>query len=539
MLVQLQKITKNYGTLPLFENLNFKINQGDKIGLIGANGSGKSTISKIIMGIETPDSGTMSSKKNIEIGYLSQIIETNEQPVRDYLLSSYPKLNHLQQQLTFLEQQMIEKPEEIEKILANYGTRQEEFQLAGGYELASKLEMITNGLKINYLLKTKVSDLSGGEQTLVELAKILIQENDLLLLDEPTNHLDTERICWLEGYLSHSKSACLIVSHDRSFLDNVVKKIVELEDGQLLEFQGNYSCYKKAKEIQLEKLRKNFAEQQKEMKKMKLAIRRFRQWGHEGDNEKFFKKAKQLEKRLEKIQKVPKPKEEKSTLAKNFKEAERSGKEVILLNEVSKHFGNRTLFNEANVSLFWKNRTAIIGANGTGKSTLLKLIAGEENPTTGEIKVGSKVQVGYLPQIIHYSEPTRTILQEFSSVSQQFEQENRRILAKYSFYQEDVMKQVRFLSGGEKIRLELAKLMQQQVNFLLLDEPTNHLDIETREEIEEILESFKGTLLVISHDRFFLEKMFDVFLVIKDQQVTKEIGDYSTIIGGGDRNRKQ
>lgn len=530
MLVQLQKITKNYGTLPLFENLNLKINQGDKIGLIGANGSGKSTVSKIIIGLESPDNGTVSCKKNIEIGYLSQIIKATEQPVRDYLLSSYSKLNDLQQQLTFLEQQMTERPEEIEKILANYGTRQEEFQLAGGYELESKLEMITNGLKINHLLNNNVSELSGGEQTLVELAKILVQENDLLLLDEPTNHLDTERICWLEGYLSHSKSACLIVSHDRSFLDNVVKKIVELEVGQLLEFQGNYSFYKKEKEVQLEKLRIDFVQQQKEIQKMKLAIRRFRQWGHEGDNEKFFKKAKQLEKRLEKIQKVPKPKEDKAKLEKKFKEAERSGKEVVLLNKVGKLFGHRTLFKGASMSLFWQNRTAIIGANGTGKSTLLKLIAGIENPTEGEIKIGSKVQIGYLPQIIHYTEPTRTILQEFSNASEEFEQENRRILAKYGFYQEDVMKQVRFLSGGEKIRLELAKLMQKQVNFLLLDEPTNHLDIETREEIEEILENFNGTLLVISHDRFFLEKMFDVFLVIKGQQITKEIGYYSDII---------
>lgn len=530
MLVQLQKITKNYGTLPLFEKLNLRINQGEKIGLIGSNGSGKTTISKIIMGLEMPDSGTVSCQKNIEIGYLSQVMETTEQLVKDYLISSYPKLNHLQQQLAILEQQMVEKPYQIEKILLNYGTKQEEFQIAGGYELENKLEMITNGLKIPHLLQTKITELSGGEQTIVELAKILVQNNDLLLLDEPTNHLDTERISWLEGYLSHSKTACLIVSHDRSFLDNVVEKIVELEDGGLLEYEGNYSAYKKEKEIQLEKLRKDFAEQQKEIKKIKLAIRRFRQWGHEGDNEKFFKKAKQLEKRLEKIQKIPKPKEESSKLEKNFKEAERSGKEVILLKDISKNFEKRSLFEDANISLFWKNRTAIIGANGTGKSTLLKLIAGLEEPTKGEIKLGSNIQMGYLPQVIDYPVPTRTILQEFSYASEQVEQENRRILAKYSFYQEDVMKQVRFLSGGEKIRLELAKLMQKKVNLLLLDEPTNHLDIETREEIEELLEEFKGTLLVISHDRYFLEKMFDVFLVMKEQQIRKEIGTYSEIM---------
>lgn len=529
MLVQLQKITKNYGTIPLFESLNLQINQGEKIGLIGVNGSGKSTILKIITGLETVDSGTVSCKKHGRIGYLAQMPKASEQCVKEYLLETFTVLNSLQKQLTHLEEQMISSEIELEKVLVHYGQKQEEFQQAGGYEMENKLEMIANGLMIKYLLSKKFSELSGGEQTIVNLARILLQENDLVLLDEPTNHLDAKRITWLEGYLSHEKTAYLIVSHDRLFLDHTVEKIVELEDGRIQEYKGNYSTYKKQKNEQLEKIRKDFAEQQKEIKKLKLAIRRFRQWGHEGDNEKFFKKAKQLEKRLEKIQKIPKPKDESSKVSKKFKESNRSGKEVLQFKEVSKYYSDRLLFDKIDFSLFWQEHSAIIGENGVGKSTLLKLALKIEAFDSGEIKQGTNLQIGYLPQVIEYETPSRTVLQFFSQACSLGEQTSRQVLAKYSFYSEDVMKQVRFLSGGEKIRLELAKLMHKEVNFLLLDEPTNHLDIETREEIEEILEEFKGTMLVVSHDRFFLQKMFETFLIVDQCKIRKEIGTYTDV----------
>ncbi|MBO0472289.1 ABC-F family ATP-binding cassette domain-containing protein [Enterococcus ureasiticus] len=530
MLVQLQRITKNYGTEPLFEELNLQINKGEKIGLIGTNGSGKSTILKIITGIETVDSGTVSCKKNARIGYLAQMPDVCEQKVKDYLLETFTLLNSIHYQLTQLEEQMTNPECDLDKILARYGQKQEEFQQAGGYEMENKLEMIANGLMINYLLPKKLSELSGGEQTIVALARILLQENDLVLLDEPTNHLDTQRITWLEGYLTHEKTAYLIVSHDRLFLDHTVEKIVELEEGHLQEYKGNYSAYKRQKEEQLEKLRKDFAEQQKEIQKLKLAIRRFRQWGHEGDNEKFFKKAKQLEKRLEKIQRIPKPKDETEKISQKFKETNRSGKEVLQFKEVSKSYTDRILFDKVEFSLFWKEHSAIIGENGVGKSTLLKLALGLEGFDSGEIKQGTNLQVGYLPQVIRYKNPKQTLLQSFSEACSLAEQESRRALAKYSFYSDDVMKQVRFLSGGEKIRLELAKLMHNEVNFLVLDEPTNHLDIETREEIEEILEDFKGTMLVVSHDRFFLQKMFDTFLIVDQQKIKKEIGTYVEVL---------
>ncbi|MEI5994557.1 hypothetical protein A5880_002143 [Enterococcus sp. 4G2_DIV0659] len=530
MILQLKKISKNYGSMPLFEEVDLQINKGEKIGLIGTNGSGKSTLLKMIMGIESVDSGTISCKKNGRIGYLAQIPKATEQCVKEYLLETFVQTNEIQKQLTYLEKKMSDPECFLENVLLRYGQKQEEFLQAGGYEVENRLEMITNGLSINHLLSKSLLDLSGGEQTIVALARILLQENDLLLLDEPTNHLDTKRIAWLEGYLSHEKMAYLIVSHDRLFLDRTVEKIVEVEDGHLLEYKGNYSSYKKQKEEQLEKLRKDFTAQQKEIQKIKLAIRRFRQWGHEGDNEKFFKKAKELEKRLEKIQRIPKPKEETNKRRVTFKETDRSGKEVLQFEKVSKSYEGQPLFEQASFSLFWKDHSAIIGENGVGKSTLLKLVLELEQIDSGEIKRGTNLHIGYLPQIIQYEHPKQTVLQEFSQACSLIEQESRRVLAKYSFYREDVTKQVRFLSGGEKIRLELAKLMHKKVNFLLLDEPTNHLDIETREEIEEMLTEFKGTLLVVSHDRFFLEKMFDSFLIVEQHHIMKRTGNYLEIV---------
>lgn len=254
-----------------------------------------------------------------------------------------------------------------------------------------------------------------------------------------------------------------------------------------------------------------------------------RQWGNEGDNEKFFKKAKQLEKRLEKMQRIGKPKDDKTKMGDRFKETERSGKEVLQFKRVSKSYGEQQLFEQVHLSLFWQEQAAIIGENGAGKSTLMKLALGLEQPDEGEIKQGTRLRIGYLAQVIDYPKPQRTVLEVFSDACSLSEQESRRILANYSFYRDDVTKQVRFLSGGEKIRLELAKLMQNEVNFLLLDEPTNHLDIEAREEIEEILERYTGTILVVSHDRFFLQKMFQTFLVIERKQIVKKIGEYTQL----------
>ncbi|MBL1227665.1 ABC-F family ATP-binding cassette domain-containing protein [Enterococcus sp. BWB1-3] len=528
MLIQLQGIEKNYSTYPLFEELSLKVEKGERIGIVGTNGSGKSTILKMIAGLEAADKGTISIQKNVTVGYLAQLPEAEPKPVREYLLDSFETVNHIQKHLKYLEEKMTDPQADFGKLLSQYGKQQELFEAAGGYEVENRLEMIANGLEVANLMDQSFDALSGGEQTIINLARILLQQREVLLLDEPTNHLDIQRISWLEGYLLHEKRTCLIVSHDRQFLNQVVERIVEIEDGKCWNYKGSYSAYKEQKEARIEKLRKDFAEQQKEIQKIKLTIRRFRQWGHEGDNEKFFKKAKELERRLEKIQKIPKPKGDSQKLGKgSFRIADRSGKEVLIGERLKKEYDDRVLFKNSSFSLFWKERVAIIGENGAGKTTLMKLILEKESLDSGELKLGSNVKIGYLPQAIQYDYPQRSILQEFMYECSLDEQESRRLLAGYSFYKEDVLTQLRFLSGGEKIRLELAKLMQQKINFLLLDEPTNHLDIETREEVEEILEDFTGTLLAVSHDRFFLEKIFPDFLVIKDERITKITCSYS------------
>lgn len=531
MFIQLQGIKKSYSNYPLFEMLQLKIEKGERIGIVGANGSGKTTLLKIIAGLERADTGTISIQKQATVGYLAQIPEAETKRVREYLLDSFETVNQLQKKLAHLEEKMADPTADFDKLLARYGQQQTLFEAAGGYEIENRLDMITHGLVIDHLLEQQFCELSGGEQTIVNLARLLLQQHEILLLDEPTNHLDIQRISWLEGYLIHEKATCVIVSHDRQFLNNVVQRVVELEDGQAWNYKGNYSAYRAQKDERLEKLKRDFAEQQKVIHKMTLAIRRFRQWGHDADNEKFFKKAKELERRLEKMQRIPKPTDESKKLGQGtFKSAQRAGKEVLVVKELEKSYGSRRLLRASSFCLYWQERIAVIGGNGVGKTTLMKMVVGQEGLSAGAMKLGSNVRMGYLPQRIEYAQPTRTILQEFMYECSLGEQESRRILAGYSFYQEDVRSQLRFLSGGEKIRLELAKLMQSNINFLLLDEPTNHLDIETREEVEEILTEFKGTLLAVSHDRFFLEKMFPHFLVIDQQEVKKVTGCYSDIL---------
>lgn len=519
MLVQLQKIIKNYGTVPVFENLDLQINEGEKIGFVGTNGSGKSTLLKILGGTEDVDSGIVSFKKNLKIGYLTQIHEESSLSVKNYLLTTFTELNELQKQLVHLEMRMASEENELESLLLQYGQKQEVFQQAGGYLMENRIEMVTNGLKINHLLASEFNELSGGEKKLVNLAKILVQKSDLLLLDEPTNHLDVARIEWLEGYLKHEKLTYIVISHDRLFLDHVTEKIIELDLGKLNTYQGNYSNYKEQKQVALDRLQMNYEQQKKEINKIKLTIRRYRQWGNESDNEKFFKKAKELEKRLAKIQQLSKPKVNEKKLRKRFKQTERSGKEVLQFQQVTKLVEQRPIFDNVSFSLYWQDRVAIIGENGVGKSTLLKMVLGEIKPTSGIIKTGSNLRIGYLAQTIEYRVPTWTMLQEMMFSCSLTEQDARHWLSTYSFYPEDVTKQLRFLSGGEKIRLELAKLMQQEINLLLLDEPTNHLDTDTREEIEELLSLFEGTLLIVSHDRFFLEKMFQTYFLIEEGKV--------------------
>lgn len=519
MLVQLNEATKKYGDIPTLEKVTLKIVEGQKIGMIGGNGSGKTTILKVITGEEGLFEGTVSRKKDLRIGYVQQESPDTKELVADYILASFTEIQRIKQAMNDLTLKMSIPEADIAPLMQKYARLVEQFEQLDGYSLENRLTTTLKGLGLKEIENRQLNQLSGGEKVLVEIAKVLLSEVDLYLLDEPTNHLDTHGIEWLESFLRHSPAACVIISHDRCFLDNVVTSILEVEDGEVITYPGNYTNYVELKKARIALLEKDYALQQKEIKKLKASIRRYRQWGNESDNEKFFKRAKHLEKRLENIQRIKKPSAPKKKLLNNSrKDFQRSGKEVASFHQVSKFYGSNLLFEAADFTIFWQEKLAVLGNNGSGKSTFIKLLLGTEKPTTGEIKIGSGVKIGYLSQHISFSSKQQRVLDYFKECVGE-EQKARNILAAAGFYQEDVSKRLMDLSGGEKVRIVLAKMFQQKINFLILDEPTNHLDIETREEIEKRLADFSGTVLVVSHDRYFVSKLFDSFIEIREKRL--------------------
>jgi ATPase subunit of ABC transporter with duplicated ATPase domains len=428
-----------------------------------------------------------------------------------------------------LEQQMLYlKDQELEKAILKYSRLQEQYELGGGYELETKINKITEGLKITEDLKRMLfNSLSGGEKTRVILAKLLLEEPDILLLDEPTNHLDLNTITWLEGFLKDYKGAALIISHDRFFLDNVVSRIIELDNDRAEEYLGNYSYYVSEKERRFLIEQKNYQNQQKKIDRMEQQIERFRIWGAMRDSEVMYKRAKEIEKRLEKIDVLDRPMLNKRKIRLNQTEIGRSGKIVIEAVNIKKSFGERLLFKDAKVNVFYQDSICIIGENGCGKTTLLKLLLGEMEPDGGTVKMGSQVITGYLPQQVDFNDEDQTVLEYFSRLHNLTYGEARSQLAKVLFFHEDVNKSIKFLSGGEKSRLKLCSLTFEGVNLLILDEPTNHLDIESREVLEETLLNFSGTLLFVSHDRYFIDKIADKIIEIENLTTKEYNGDYA------------
>ena len=519
MNIQMNKITKNFSGTPLFEDLTMTVGPAEKIGLVGQNGTGKTTLFQIILGEEGIDQGQLSKRKGLKIGWIAQKLEKSELPVFDYLIQSFTEIEAIQQQLRIYETKMTDPLENLDRLMRLYGDLQQKFEAVGGYEIEDRLAGILKGLGLEQHQQTLLTDLSGGERVRVELAKILVQESDVLLLDEPTNHLDLAGIQWLENYLKLTKKAYIVISHDRAFLDQVTQRIIEIEDGQLVEYPGNYSRYIALKRERDQLLAKNFELQQKEIQRLKRMIHRYRQWGNEGDNEAFFKKAKEIERRLEKLTLVKAPIIPKKRIS-GFEQASRSGNEVVIAQDIGQLMGEKLLFSESSFEIYRGERLAITGDNGSGKSTLIKLILGEIDLDEGRIKLGASLKIGYLPQKLIFEHPEQRLLTYVKNWIVD-EQKARQTLAQYGFFKEDVLKRVQDLSGGEQVRLYLLGLFQAKINFLILDEPTNHLDIYMREEIERLLESFSGTILAVTHDRYFLEKNFDSKLLIADKRIQK------------------
>ncbi|MCA1060003.1 ATP-binding cassette domain-containing protein [Rossellomorea aquimaris] len=508
-----QELSKMFGGNLIFEDLSFEIPEGSRIGLVGRNGTGKTTIFKLLSGVETPDKGLVHLKKGAKVGYLAQIPQYGQGTKGiDVLRSAFSELIEIGERLKELESKMgaEQDPEKLNRLLEEYGKRQDEFTLLGGYEIESSIAKIVNGLDIEELVEKDFTSCSGGEQTKLCLGLILLQKPDLLLLDEPTNHLDIGAVEWLEDFLKEYEGTVMCISHDRYFLDHVINKVYDLEDGELTVYHTNYSGFVKEKEERLMIEFQAYQEQQKKIKKMKEAIKRLREWANQANppNEALHKRARNMERALERMEKIKRPILDRKKMGLEFEESDRSGKIVFSMEDVSKAYGEKTLFEKAGLNVHFKDRTAIVGQNGTGKSTIIKMLLGEETADNGVVKLGSNVKIGYLSQHFTVADPSVRLIDAFREEVPVTEGDARHILAKFLFYGPNVFRKVGQLSGGEKMRLRLAQLMHQDINFLVLDEPTNHLDIDSREVLEDALDDFKGTILAVSHDRYFLNKLF-------------------------------
>lgn len=524
-------VTKSFGGNIIFENISLEIKNGERVGLVGRNGSGKTTIFQLLTGMESLDAGAIHMKKGTRIGHVAQIPKFDESmTVYEVLSSAFKIEKELEREMRTLEKHMAEEQGSsvLQKLVERYGIIQEKFAFLGGYEIEANIMKVANGLQVTELFPRSFLELSGGEQTKVSLAYMLLQKPDLLLLDEPTNHLDLFAVEWLEQFLKEYNGTVMVISHDRYFLDEVVTKIFDLEDGEIHVYHTNYSRFVEEKEERLLQEFQAYQEQQKKIKKMKEAIKRLREWANQANppNEGLHKRARSMERALERMQKLKKPILERKQMGLQFEGQDRSGKDVVVIKEVSKGFADHPLFNEVNLHVRFQERAAIVGRNGTGKTTLLKLLLEQIEPDAGEIRIGSSVKIGYLSQHA-YGNRKSNVLEAFREYVAVTEGEARHILAKFLFYGPAVFKKVTQLSGGEKMRLRLAQLMYQDINFLILDEPTNHLDIESREVLEEALEQYNGTILAVSHDRYFLNKLFEKTYWIDERKLFEFAGNYA------------
>ncbi|MBC1210880.1 ABC-F type ribosomal protection protein [Listeria booriae] len=527
-IVALNNVTKRFTGDLILEKISLQVEEGERIGLIGRNGEGKSTILKIIARLETVDDGIVSVKRSATVGLLNQMPNVSGNAiVRDYLRTAFADVLALQAELTELEQRMT--TDMSERLLAQYGEKQARFIDLGGYNLDTNMDKILHGLGISHLAEKFWEQLSGGERTKVSLAKMLLEEPDLLLLDEPTNHLDLQAVDWLTQFLRAYKGTVLVVSHDRYFLDEVVQKIVELENKELITYHTNFSGYLVEREERLLKEFRDYKDQQKKIKKMQQAIKRLRQWAMEANppNDALFRRAKNMEKALARIDVLKKPALEQKNMRLEFEESKRSGEDVVIFDAVWKQFGDRVLFDGLDCHIRQKERIAIVGNNGAGKSTFLKMVLGEVAPDVGTVNVGPSVDIAYLSQHMDVGDENQTVLEAFRDKVAVVEGDARHMLATFLFYGEMVFRKVANLSGGERMRLSLAQFMNQPVNTLLLDEPTNHLDIASREVLEEALRNFEGTIITISHDRFFINQICDRTLWLENGEIVSYGGNYS------------
>jgi ATP-binding cassette subfamily F protein 3 len=532
--LSLRNVEKCYGATRVLEDITFNIKTGQKFGVVGLNGSGKTTLFKVICGIEKYENGKIDIRKNATIGYLEQMPETLEKyKIIDILYSAFEDVLDIRDKMVQLENKMQTlQGKKLENTINKYGELQGKFEHMGGYDIDKNIKYVCMGLKIDEDMRERTfNTLSGGEKTTILLGKILLQKSDILLLDEPSNHLDIESMEWLEGYLKEYEGAVLIISHDRYFMDRVVKKIVEIEKGRSTVYHGNYSYYIKDKRTRYNRQLSLYNIQNKKMMCIKNSIDRLRRWEMKGGSGKFYIKAASMQKRLDKIVKIEEPVSEIKKINIDFTLREKEVNEVLEVKGLSKSFDNKMLFENLDLKVEYGDKLVIVGRNGTGKSTLAKILLSECEADKGTIKFGEEAKIGYLAQNVTFKSNDQTVLDAFRDELTISHQQARSALAKFLFTKDDVFKKIGILSGGERSRLRLCKLMQQDINLLILDEPTNHFDINSREMIEKSLINFEGTIICISHDRYFINKIAEkVVELTKDGVRQYKINETSEIV---------
>ncbi|MBU5437307.1 ABC-F type ribosomal protection protein [Tissierella sp. MSJ-40] len=515
-------LIKYYGANKIFENISFELKTKERIGLIGQNGCGKTTLMKILMNVEDYQGGSISFRKGIKVGYLDQIFQYNQDTiVIEVLESAFGEIWNIKKEMKNIEITLKDlQGEALDIAMKNYGSLMESYELQGGYEVEARINKVCQGLKIiDAYREMEFEKLSGGEKTRVMLAKLLLEEPDILLMDEPTNHLDINSIEWLENFLHAYNGTVLVISHDRCFLDRIANKIIELSPTSANLYYGNYSDYVIEKERRFLLEYKLYQNQQKKIDQMENQIERYRIWGAMRDSDKMYKRAKELEKRLEKIDVLDRPTLENNKIRLSQQDLQRSGKIVLKVERLLKAFGEKTLFIDTSFTVFYQDRLCIMGDNGSGKTTLLRMILEEVSLDGGHISLGASVKLGYLPQNIVFDDEEMTLLEYFMHQHKVTIGEARAELAKVLFIKDHVYKKIKNLSGGEKSRLKLCTLLYEKVNFMILDEPTNHLDIDSREVLENMLLGYDGTIVFVSHDRYFIQKVANKIMVLKDHNV--------------------
>ena len=531
IILSAQHIAKSFGVNAVLRDVSLTVQQGDRIGLVGVNGCGKSTLMRILAGLDAQDGGEISLVRGLRVGYLAQQnMVTSGETVWNELQKVYEQVFAMEKKLRELEDEMAHAHTDAQRfaqLSADYDRLTQRFEEADGYSWKSMVSGVLNGLGFKPAQYDQcVDSLSGGEQTRLCLARLLLQKPDLLLLDEPTNHLDTETLQWLENYLAAYKGSVLVISHDRYFLDHVCTGIVEILMGASEQYNGNYTRYIAQRQERFESRMRAYEIQQKEIERQQAIIARYRMF----NREKSIRAAESREKALDRMEKLEKPVDERA-IRFSFEARRRTGEDVLQLTEISKSFGEKHLFHDLTLRVRAGDRVALIGPNGVGKSTLIKIIVGEEQPDTGFIRYGSNVDIGYYDQHQSTLHADKTALDEIWDRFPQMEQSNvRGALGMFLFTGDDVFKPIHTLSGGEKGRVALTALMLRKDNLLLLDEPTNHLDMDSREVLEDALTDFGGTIITVSHDRYFINRIANRIIEMQPDGVTEYIGNYDDYI---------